>query len=384
MRFEFATATRIIFGAGTFRDLGALARQMGSRALIATGLPADLTEPLLDMLQAEGLDCLSFPVPVEPTTHLVQEGTQLARDGERDLVIGFGGGSAVDTGKAIAALMTNEGEPLDYLEVIGRGKPLIRPPAPYVAIPTSAGTGAEVTRNAVLASPEHKVKVSLRSPLMLPRLALVDPELTHSLPPAVTASAGLDALTQVLEPYVSHRANPLTDSLCREGMARAARSLRRAYEDGADAAAREDMSITSLFGGLALANAGLGAAHGFAGPVGGLFHAPHGAVCAVLLPHVMEANVRALQEREPDNPALQRYDEVAQILAGKSGAMAAGGVTWVQALCQALHVPPLSAYGMTPDDIPLLVEKSAAARSMKTNPIKLTTDELTSILSRAM
>ena len=326
MRFEFATATRIIFGPGTLSELGSIARQMGSRALIATGLPADLTEPLLEILQAEGIDCLSFRVPAEPTTHLVQEGTQLARAKERNLIIGFGGGSAVDTGKAIAALMTNDGEPLDYLEVIGGGKPLVRPPAPYVAVPTSAGTGAEVTRNAVLASPEHRVKVSLRSPLMLPRLALIDPELTYSLPATVTASTGLDALTQVLEPYVSHRANPLTDSLCREGMARAARSLRRAYEDGVDAAAREDMSVTSLLGGLALANAGLGAAHGFAGPVGGMFHAPHGAVCAALLPHVMEANVRALGEREPDSLALRRYDEVAQILTGKTNATAAAGV----------------------------------------------------------
>jgi alcohol dehydrogenase class IV len=384
MRFEFATATRIIFGSGTFCELGSIARQMGSRALIATGLPADLTEPLLEILQAGGIDCLSFRVPAEPTTHLVQEGTQLARAEERNLIIGFGGGSAVDTGKAIAALMTNDGEPLEYLEVIGGGKPLVCPPAPYVAVPTSAGTGAEVTRNAVLASPEHRVKVSLRSPLMLPRLALIDPELTHSLPPAVTASTGLDALTQVLEPYVSHRANPLTDSLCREGMARAARSLRRAYEDGADAAAREDMSVTSLLGGLALANAGLGAAHGFAGPVGGMFHAPHGAVCAALLPHVMEANVRALGEREPDSLALRRYDEVAQILTGKTNATAAAGVIWVQELCQALHVPPLSAYGMTPDDIPLLVEKSAVASSMKANPIKLTTDELAGILTRAI
>lgn len=384
MRFEFATATRIIFGSGTFRELGILARQTGNRALIASGLPPDFTKPLLEMLQEEGIDCLSLPVTDEPTTDLVEEGTRLARERERDLVIGFGGGSAVDAGKAIAALLTNDGEPLDYLEVIGRGKPLREPPAPYIAIPTSAGTGAEVTSNAVLASPEHQVKVSLRSPLMLPRLALVDPELTFSLPQAITASTGLDALTQVLEPYVSSRANPLTDSLCREGMARAARSLRRAYEDGNDAAAREDMSIASLFGGLALANAGLGAAHGFAGPVGGMFHAPHGAVCAALLPHVMETNVRALQQREPDNPALQRYNEIARILTGRASATATDGVEWVQELCQTLNVPPFSTYGMTPDDIPLLVEKSAVASSMKANPIQLTMGELSHILSEAM
>lgn len=384
MRFEFATATRIVFGRGTFRQVGELARQMGSRALVTSGLPGELTQPLLQMLEKEGIDSFVFPVIDEPTTHLVEEGARLGREGKRNLVIGFGGGSAVDTGKAIAALLTNDGEPLDYLEVIGRGQPLKEPPAPYIAIPTSAGTGAEVTRNAVLASHKHQVKVSLRSPLMLPRLALVDPELTFSLPQPVTASTGLDALTQVLEPYVSSRSNPLTDSLCREGMARAARSLRRAYEDGNDAAAREDMSITSLFGGLALANAGLGAVHGFAGPVGGMFHAPHGAVCAALLPHVIEANVTALQQRLPESLLLARYDEVACILTGRQDARATDGVAWVQDLCHALDIPPLSAYGMTPDDIPLLVEKSAVASSMKTNPIKLTSDELICILAKAM
>ena len=384
MQFEFATATRIIFGPGTFRRLGTLARGMGNRPFVVSGLPPNLTQPLLEMLEEEGLDCGSFLVAEEPTTDLVEEGTQLAREENRDLVIGFGGGSAVDTGKAIAALLTNEGDPLDYLEVIGRGRPLRRPAAPYVAVPTSAGTGAEVTRNAVLASPQHQVKVSLRSPLMLPRLALVDPELTWSLPPAITASTGLDALTQVLEPYVSCRSNPLTDSLCREGMTRAARSLRRVYEDGSDAAAREDMSITSLFGGLALANAGLGAAHGFAGPVGGMFHAPHGAVCAALLPHVMEMNVQALRQREPDNPALQRYDEIACVLTGREGARASEAVEWVRELCQALNIPRLSAYGLKADDIPPLVEKTAVASSTKANPVKLTADELSQILQKAL
>ena len=233
------------------------------------------------------------------------------------MVIGLGGGSAIDTGKAIAALLTNPGDPLDYLEVIGRGQALQQTPLPYIAIPTTAGTGSEVTRNAVLASHEHHVKVSLRSPLMLPRVAIVDPELTYSLPPAITASTGLDALTQLIEPYTCNSPNPMIDAICREGMQRAARSLKRAYQNGSDAAAREDMSIAALFGGMALANAKLGAVHGFAGPLGGLFPAPHGMICARLLPFVVEANVRALQMREPDSPVLKRYDEVAQLLTGR-------------------------------------------------------------------
>jgi alcohol dehydrogenase class IV len=241
-----------------------------------------------------------------------------------------------------------------------------------------------VTRNAVLASPEHRVKVSLRSPLMLPCLALVDPELTHGMPPEITASTGLDAFTQVMEPYVSNKANPLTDALCREGLRRAARSLRRAYEHGDDAKAREDMALTSLFGGLALANAKLGAVHGFAGPLGGMFHAPHGAICARLLPYVIEVNVRASQERMPDSEALRRYDEIARILTGDEGATAGDGVAWVSEMCEALQVPPLASYGMTPDDFPALIEKASRASSMQGNPIKLTPDELQEILERAL
>lgn len=384
MRFEFATAGRIIFGPGTLQETGPLAAEMGWRTLVVTGRSPDRARPLLDLLDAHGLDTVVFPVPGEPTTTTAREGVELARESGCDLVIGFGGGSALDAGKAIAALLTNGGDPLDYLEVIGRGQPITRPAAPYIAIPTTAGTGAEVTRNAVLLSPRHRVKVSLRSPLMLPRLAVVDPELTYSMPPAVTASTGLDALTQVMEPYVSNKANPLTDAICREGMRRAARSLRRAYENGEDTAAREDMALVSLFGGLALANAKLGAVHGFAGPLGGMFPAPHGAVCARLLPYVMATNVSALQARQPDSEALQRYDEIAKILTGDPAATADEGVAWVQELCTALDVPPLSAYGMTEADFPAVIEKAARASSMKGNPIVLTPEELQAILAQAL
>jgi alcohol dehydrogenase class IV len=384
MRFEFATATRIIFGAGTLKEVGAIAAEMGRRALVVTGSSPARVKPLLDDLAAQGVEPVTFVVPGEPTTHLVSEGTREAREANCDLVIGIGGGSVIDAGKAIAALLTNGGEPLDYLEVIGQGQPLTEPPAPTIAIPTTAGTGSEVTKNAVLASPEHRVKVSLRSNLTLPRLAVVDPTLTYSMPPAITASTGLDALTQVIEPYVSNKANPLTDAICREGIRRGARSLRRAYEDGGDAAAREDMAITSLFGGLALANAKLGAAHGFAGPLGGMFRAPHGAICGRLLPHVMAVNVQALQKRGQGGDALRRYDEVAQLLIGTPRASAHDGVSWIRALCAALDVPPLSAHGVTEDDFPLIIEKAANSSSMKGNPIKLTAEEMEGILERAL
>jgi alcohol dehydrogenase class IV len=384
MRFEFATATRILFGTGTLREVGPIAAEMGSRSLVVTGRTVTRAKPLLDALTAQGIETVTFSVAGEPTTEVVRLGTQRAREANCDLVIGFGGGSALDTGKAIAALLTNGGDLDDYLEVIGRGQPLTQPSAPCLAIPTTAGTGAEVTRNAVLLSPEHRVKVSLRSPLMLPRLALIDPALTHSMPPEVTASTGLDALTQVMEPYVSNRANPLTDALCQEGMQRGARSLRRAYEHSDDAAAREDMALTSLFGGLALANAKLGAVHGFAGPIGGMFPGPHGAVCACLLPHVMAINVRALQERTPESQALHRYDEIARLLTGNKKATADDGVAWVGELCRALRIPSLAAYGMTEDDFPLLIEKTSVSSSMKGNPIQLTPDEMREILHRAL
>lgn len=384
MRFEFATANRILFGPGTLSQAGPAAREMGRRALVTLGLDPARAAPLLATLAAADVSYVTLSVSGEPTVALARAGTELARRAGCDLVIGLGGGSAMDAAKAIAALTANGGDPLDYLEVIGRGQVLSRPALPCIAIPTTAGTGAEVTRNAVLASPEHGVKVSLRSAAMLPRLALVDPELTYGLPPAVTASTGLDALTQLIEPFTSNRANPLTDALCREGMLRAARSLRQAYHHGSDAAAREDMALASLFGGLALANAGLGAAHGFAGPVGGMFPAPHGAVCAAFLPHVMAINVRALAQRRPDGPLLQRYDEVARILTGNPAATAAEGVSWVSALCADLETPRLAAYGITRAHFADLVAKTAAASSTKANPIVLTAAELEEILALAL
>lgn len=383
MRFEFNTVTRIVFGAGTINDVGQIAAKFGSKALVVTGNSAERTQMVMDILAAQQCASVSYTVLDEPKVDTAREGTALARESNCDMVIAFGGGSAIDTAKAIAALLTNGGDPMDYLEIIGRGQPIARQSAPFIAVPTTAGTGAEVTMNAVLGSPEHSVKVSLRSPHMLARVAVLDPALTHSVPPAVTASTGLDALTQVIEPYVSNKANPMTDALCREGIQRAARSLRRAYEHGDDADAREDMAIASLFGGLALANAKLGAVHGFAGPFGGMYPAPHGAVCARLLPYAMEVNVRALRERALDSAALRRYDEVAQLLTGSANARAADGVVWIQDLCAALNVPPLSSYGLTKADFPVVIEKSAVASSMQGNPIKLTTDELTEILSRA-
>ena len=384
MNFDFASPQRILFGAGLIRQAGTMARNLGSRAFVVTGRDPARTAPLLDLLRAGEIAVHVFPVRGEPTTGVVRQGTAQALEFAADLVVGFGGGSPLDAAKAIAVMANNGGDPLDYLEVVGRGQTLAKSSLPILAIPTTAGTGSEVTRNAVLASPEHKVKASLRSPSMIPRVAIVDPELTYGVPPAVTASTGLDALTQLIEPFTCNRTNPLVDGFCRDGIARAARSLRRAWANGRDVTAREDMALSSLYGGLALANAGLGVVHGLAGVVGGAFTAPHGAVCAALLPHAMAANRAALLAREPNSPMLARYDEIARLLTNRADAVAEDGVEWVRELTAALGVPSLAAHGVAQRDVPALVDKAAVASGTTTNPIQLTRDELAEIRAQAL
>ncbi|HEY3626509.1 MAG TPA: iron-containing alcohol dehydrogenase [Terracidiphilus sp.] len=379
MPFEFATASRVIFGEGAAATLPELARTLGARPLVVTGASGERASALVSALSAQ-----TFAVSGEPTVDLVREGARRAQDAACDVVISLGGGSVIDAGKAIAAIATNGGEPLDFLEVVGKGLTLAVPPLPFIAVPTTAGTGSEVTRNAVLGSTQHGVKASMRSPLMLPRIALVDPELTYALPPSVTASTGLDALTQLIEPYVSSRANPLVDPLCVDGIPRVAGALRRAYRDGADKQARHDMALASLFGGLALANAGLGVVHGFASPLGGSWKAPHGALCAALLPHGMAANIVALRARAPRHPALQRYSVIARLLTGREDAVAEDGMDWVRALCLDLVVPPLRAWGITAADLPAVVENASRASSMKANPLPLTGEELLGIVTAAL
>lgn len=382
--FEFATAGRIVFGAGALNQLAATASAFGRHAFVVVGRDPRRAERALELLRAGGCAATTFSVAGEPTTEDVERGVRVAREAGCSFVIGFGGGSAIDAAKAIAALLTNTAAIIDYLEVIGRAQPLANPSLPCIAIPTTAGTGTEVTRNAVLASPPHRVKVSLRSPHMLPRVAIVDPELTYSLNAEVTATTGLDALTQLLEPYVCSGANPLTDGMCVEGLERAARSLRRAVANGRDGSAREDMAIASLLGGIALANAGLGAVHGFAGPIGGAFSAPHGAICAALLPIVTAVNLRALRARAPESPALDRYEHAARIVTGRLQATADDLVAWLGALVEELRIPPLKAYGVGDSDIPALVASAAKASSMKANPIALTANECAEILRDAI
>jgi alcohol dehydrogenase class IV len=346
--FELATASRIVFGAGRARELAALIA--GRRTLLVTGRRGS-------------------PIPIEAAHHVRVEGEPTVEDARRagsftdvEIVVAIGGGSTLDLGKAAAALIANPGDPLRYLEIVGEGRPLERPSLPCICVPTTAGTGSEVTRNAVLGSREHGVKASLRSPHMLPAVALVDPELTYDLPPALTASTGLDALTQLIEPFVSSRANALVDAICRDAIPRAIAALPKAF--AGDRAARTEMAYASLCGGLALANAGLGAVHGFAGPIGGRFPAPHGAVCAVLLPHVVAIN--AARTGDP------KFAELAAMTGDLAAFVAQFGL------------PPLSAYDLTAGDIPAVLAQAKQASSMKANPVALTDEELAAILARAL
>lgn len=379
--FEFATAGRVVFGDGCSAAVPAWAAELGSPVLVVSGREPARAEWLVEGVQRQGAAVILVCVDGEPDLTFVSRGAELARRRSVQVVVGIGGGSALDAGKAIAALATNDGDPLEYLEVVGAGKAIAQPPLPFIAVPTTAGTGSEATRNAVLTVPGRRVKASLRSPLMLPRLAVVDPVLTYSLPPPVTATTGLDALTQLVEPFLSGRANAMTDAMCREGLARAARSLERACLDGRDAAARSDMSLASLFGGIALANAGLGAVHGLAASIGGMAHAPHGAVCAALLPHVMSENVMALRARDPGGPALQRAAETGRLLCGREDADAA--VAWIAAVVERLGVPRLGALGVDAADLPAIAEQAQRASSMKGNPVPLSLEQLVAILEAA-
>ena len=324
------------------------------------------------------------PISGEPSIDDIRAAKDVALRAGCDMVISIGGGAVIDSGKALAALIANQGDPLDYLEVIGAGAKLSAAPLPFIALPTTAGTGAEVTKNAVLASPEHRVKVSLRDNRMLADIALVDPALTMSLPGAITASTGMDALTQLIEPYVSHLANPLTDAISVEGLRRAGRSLRRVYAEPSDLAAREDMALASLMGGLALANAKLGAVHGFAGVLGGMYGAPHGAICAALLPAVMAANLAALSERQPDSPALSRFDHIARLILDRPEATAADAISWINESSRIFGIPGLGKYGMGAEDFAAIIEKSSVSSSMKGNPLPLSADELGEILTAAL
>jgi len=379
--FEFATAGRIVFGVGAASRLPSLLGEFGGRILLVTGRDPSRHAAAIDPWSGRIVGHAA--IRGEPT---VDDAAAGARDAVRlgaDVVVALGGGSVIDGAKAIAAFARNPGDPMDHLEVVGRGLPLSRDPLPVVAVPTTSGTGAEVTRNAVLGAPIHRAKASLRDPRMLPRVALVDPALALSLPRASTAASGMDALTQLLEPFVCLRASPLVDGYCREGLSRVGQALPRVFERGDDLDARTEMALCSLLGGLALANSGLGAVHGLAGPLGGMFPAPHGALCAALVAPVTRANLGALRARAQAGMALERYAEAARLLLGSPSAGPDDLVRWLARLTAALGIPPIATHGVRESDFDEIVAKASRASSMKANPVALSDGELRGILAEA-
>ncbi len=380
---EFVTSSRIIIGEGSIEKVGEIVRDFGKKALIVCGKSLRFVDRLEAQLKRERIEFSIFTTEGEPTVSTVKEALSIAEKGKVDFIIGIGGGSSLDTGKAVSILASNGGDIYDYLEVIGKGKPFIKPALPYIAIPTTAGTGTEVTKNAVIGSPADRVKVSLRSSLMVPRIALIDPELTYDLPLEVTASSGMDALTQLIEPYVSNQPNPITDALCKDGIMRIANNLPKLLQNHSIPISRKNMIIASLFSGMALANAKLGAVHGFAGVLGGMYSASHGEICATLLPHVVKMNITAMESRQPDNPSLIRYREIAELILGNNDPSLTNLIRWIEDLCKELNIPTLNSLGVNVHEFDIIIDKAMRASSMKGNPIELTREELKKVLEIA-
>lgn len=391
-KFDFFSVPRLVFGRGQFARLPELAASMGSTALVVyngdeQGRGGAL-DRLIAMVSVAGMRYVLFRQNGEPKVEDVDRAIAAGKQGGCDMVIALGGGSAIDAAKAAAGLLANGGSALDYMEVVGKGQKIAKPALRWIAVPTTAGTGAEATRNAVIGFPEKQFKASIRSELLLPRVALVDPELTVGNPRQITASSGMDALCQCIESYTSNAAEPMTDALVIEGVARAGRSLRRAYENGQDLEAREDMSLAALLSGIALTNVGLGAVHGFAAPMGANFPIPHGTVCALLLPHVMSANVAALRAHAEGRAALARYASIGRTLAGPAAqseeSAIDAGIEFTASLARDLAIPPLSRFGFDEQDIAPMVALARKSSSMRYNPVALSDEALAGILRRAM
>jgi len=384
VRFDLAVPVDIRFGAGRVSEVPEVFARLGaSRVLVVTGRTTSRADTLRSELRETGISSIVFGVATEPSIERVRAAVSLVAESGCDAVLGFGGGSALDVAKAVAVLALSGTDPTDHLEVIGAGHPIEQPGLPCVAVPTTAGTGSEVTRNSVLSG--GGVKASLRSPLILPKVALVDPELLVGVPKPTIAASGMDALSQLIEPLLSKRANPFSDALARDGIRRSARSLRRGYEEGMEeSGVREDLALASLFSGMCLANSGLGAVHGLAAAAGARLSAPHGAVCAAVLAAVMDVNLRALRERAREDPALPRMTEVATLLTGLPEATPEDAIAWLQELTTALSIPGLASYGLNQDEIAPMVAAAQKASSMRGNPIDLRDEEVTEIITRSL
>ncbi len=390
--FDFASTPHIHFGAGQRARLKDMVAEFGGggnkRLLLVTGAHSFDASPMCRELYDELIACLDVRrvrVEGEPSPDLIDAAVAEFHDFDPCCVVALGGGSAVDAGKAIAGLLPLGDSVMDYLEGVGKGRAYRGPSTPFIAVPTTAGTGGETSKNAVLSSiGEDGFKKSFRDEKLVARHIVLDPELTLSCPPQLTAACGMDAFTQLLESYVSKRANPMTDALAESGMRLVRDHLVSAVEQGEDIAARSAMLYASAISGLTLANAGLGSVHGLASPLGAFFPIPHGVVCGTLLHAATALNIAAMQDREPDNPALGRYAAAGRLLSRnphlkEHEALNALGEV-LQAWTERLKMPRLSAYGVSERDIPRIVADSRG-NSMRTNPIVLNDEEIAALVS---
>lgn len=386
--FSVSRLPRIEFGSGVLGRLPAVARGYGQRALLVTGggslkaAPAwtQITEGLHD----EGMSWLHLTIPGEPSPHMVDEAVRALRTEGIELVIGIGGGSALDAAKAIAGLLRPGNSVMDHLEGVGPELPYLGPATPFIAVPTTAGTGSEATRNAVLSvQGADGFKKSFRDEKLVAEVALVDPDLLATCPPAVVAANGMDAFTQLLESYVSSRAGPLTDSLAWGGMTAVRDGLVPLFTDTGDAMARARMAYAALVSGITLAQAGLGSVHGLASPLGAFFPIPHGMACGTLLAEATRVNIEALRARAPTHPALEKYARAGRLLSQQAlpdrDAAHAALLDALQAWTDTLELPRLGDFGVSDADIPRIVANSRGS-SMKTNPVELEDAEIAAIL----
>ncbi len=374
---KFYLPTEVITGRGCLAELGRTAARYGRRAMLVCGVHFARRSGLLDralgLLRGQGLEVTVYDaVKGEADLATVEAGIALAREQAVEVLVGLGGGSAMDTAKAIAGLVKLPGSVWEY----HAGRPLEGPGVPLITVPTTAGSGAEVTKNAVLIDPRTDVKKSIRDDAWFARVALVDPETTLSMPPQVTASTGSDALCQAIESFTSIGATPITDGLAKQAIQLIGRSLLRAYTNGNDLAAREDMLMGSLMAGMAMVNARLGAVHGMAHPLGSHYHIPHGVICGLLLPYVMEYNLPY---------ATAKYAEVAQLLGNTAQGLsvevaARKAVDMVRDLVKRVGIPSrLGPFGVAEERFDLLAQESMS-ESLRHNPRPMSVEDVKHLL----
>ncbi|MGF1756940.1 iron-containing alcohol dehydrogenase [Photobacterium sagamiensis] len=378
--FQFMTSSRIVFGEGALSNSFSTFNQFGYSVLLVTGKDSLRSEPVVSYLKQQNMRYQQVAVLGEPLIAMIEEMAAMGRRFRPDMVIALGGGSVLDAGKALAALIPNQGSVYDYIEVVGRNVPLQAKPLPFIAIPTTAGTGSEVSKNAVLRSAQENVKVSLSSPDMLPDLAIVDPTLTYGMDPVLSGCCGMDAFTHLMEAYVCGTPNPLTDMVCEEGLRRLAGAIIPACEDD-DPRARSDMSFAAMLGGMALSNAKLGAAHGLASALGGRIHSPHGLIIAQLAPFVMQENILAAREAGRAD-VLNRYRQLACILTGRINAEVTDGILWTKRTLKRLNLPPVSQFGLCDTMFDDVAEDALLSNAIKGNPLPLNKQRLQGILEQ--